>query len=58
MPESFVAPDCFTYRVTRCYICDAVTCPDDQEVILSGKRYICVCLWCALACTDREQLVR
>ena len=58
MPELLIAPDCFTYRTVACYICGTLTQPDDQEVVLSGRRYICVCLLCMLALTRGEQLVR
>lgn len=41
--------DCFTYQTVRCYICGGVTVPDDQCVQLRGKKYVCICLPCALA---------
>jgi len=44
--ERIYGPDCFTYQPAPCYICGSVTLPDDQEVILRGKRYVCVCLTC------------
>ena len=49
MPELTYSEDCRTYRPVYCYICNNLTLPDDQETILTAKKYVCVCILCALA---------
>lgn len=57
MPRLSLGLDCYTYKTVRCYVCNVSVVPDDQEVILSGKRYICVCLSCAIAVNKKKFLV-
>lgn len=54
MSDLVFVPDCFTYKIVRCYVCNVSIVPDDQEVILSGKRYVCVCLRCAIAINKKR----
>lgn len=57
MSELVFLPDCFTYAPVPCYVCNTVIPPDDQEVVLSGRRYVCVCVACATALARGKELV-
>jgi hypothetical protein len=46
MPIDQLGPSCFTYIPVRCYICNDNVVPDDREVVLRSKRYVCICLKC------------
>jgi hypothetical protein len=46
MPIYQTGPSCFSYTVVRCYICNDNVVPDDREVVLRSKRYVCICLKC------------
>ncbi len=57
MPELTFSDACFTYIQQPCYICNSVTIPDDQEVVLIGKKYVCLCLLCKLAIEKRRVII-
>lgn len=52
MSELSFTNSCLTYAKVNCEICNTATVPDDQEIIITGKRYmryICVCMACKVA---------
>ena len=49
MPELTYSEDCRTFKSVSCYICGNLTIPDDQEVMLIRKKFVCVCIACAIA---------
>lgn len=49
MPLLEFTESCFTYTNVNCENCNVLTIPDDQQVVLRGKKYLCLCLLCYLA---------